>query len=334
MDSNVSKNTISHKFFKLRLNQEKPAIFVKNLLKKRLLMSLNLYQQELNRQIDLGLMAATLERKIVLSIFELRHLSTEIKTEQILSNAKFAPIVYSCPIGLCLASALQMSPSIIVEQLGHLLTVKPDNIAAESELDLLIEIVSSGWINFYLDSEAIAGWLERSQLVITNQTTARSYSATAGILLDAGSRTLDKLFVMQYIHARCCSLLQLGAREKAIAIQDNFDYIGWQIVEPQLISWADEEHNLWFSKLSEHNLLCRLLSVTDSFASNSNDWLKLSWNLSCDTAIFLADCRFLGEVKQRCPQKAIARLGLIALVQYWLQKILVEKLKVAAPKTL
>ena len=249
MDSNVSKNTISHKFFKLRLNQEKSAISVKNLLKQQLLMSLNLYQQELNRQIDLGLMAATLERKIVLSIFELKHLSTEIKTEQILNDAKFASIVYSCPIGLCLASTMQMSPSIIVEQLGHLLTFKPDNIAVESELDLLIEIVSSGWINFYLDSKAIAGWLERSQSVITNQTTARSYSATAGILLDFGNRTLDKLFAVQYIHARCCSLLQLGAREKAIAIHDNLDYIGWQIVEPQLISWADGD-NLWLTKLS------------------------------------------------------------------------------------
>ncbi len=334
MDSNVSKNTISHKFFKLRLNQEKAAISVKNLLKQQLLLKLNWYQQQLNRQTDLEFMAATLERKIVLSSGEPRYLSDQIKATGILSQPQFSPIVYSCPIGLCLASALQMSPAIIIEQLGSLLTLKPDNLAAESELKLLVETVSSGWINFYLDSEAIAGWLKRSQLVIANQTIiTRSYSSTSAVLPDYGNQTLDNLLAIQYIHARCCSLLYLGAKEKVIAIHD-FDCLGWQIVEPQSISWVNEEHNLWLSELSEYNLIYRLLSVADYFASNKYDWLKLAWNLSLDTAIFLADCRFLGEVKQQCPQKAIARLGLIAFVQYWLQKILVEKLQVAAPKTL
>ncbi|MGF1587708.1 MAG: hypothetical protein ACFCU7_00420 [Pleurocapsa sp.] len=334
MDSNVSKNTISHKFFKLRLEREKAAISVKNLLKQQLLLSLNLYQQQLNKQIDLEFMAAVLERKIVLSIREPGQLSDQSKAEVILSPPKFTPIMYSCPIGLDLASAVQMPPPIIIEQIGNLLTSKQANLAAGSELKLLVETVSSGWINFYLDSEAIAGWLKRSQLVIAHQTNPRSYSATAGVLLDCGgNQTSDNLFAVQYIHARCCSLLQLAAREKAIAIQD-FDCSGWQIIEPQLISWADEEHNLWLTELSAQNLIYRLLSIVDSFGSNSPDWVKLAGNLSLDTAIFLADCRFLGQIKQQCPQKAIARLGLIAFVQYWLQKILVEKLKVAAPKTL
>ena len=68
--------------------------------------------------------------------------------------------------------------------------------------------------------------------------------------------------------------------------------------------------------------------------SKSNDWVKLAFNLAKTVEVFLAECRFLGLVKRETPQKAIARLGLIAMAQYWLQKILLEKLKVAAPNSL
>ncbi|MEL6929298.1 MAG: hypothetical protein AAFO95_11765 [Cyanobacteria bacterium J06600_6] len=68
--------------------------------------------------------------------------------------------------------------------------------------------------------------------------------------------------------------------------------------------------------------------------ASSLSWSQLALNLSEATAIFLADCRFLGGVKVQYPDLALARLGLIALVQLWLQKILVEKLNIAAPKSL
>ena len=82
-------------------------------------------------------------------------------------------------------------------------------------------------------------------------------------------------------------------------------------------------------------MLRQLLIVTDSQTVNDRDrWSKLALDLSQVTAIFLADCRFLGEIKEQYPKRAIARLGLIALAQCWLQKILVEKLNSSAPTTL
>ena len=140
---------------------------------------------------------------------------------------------------------------------------------------------------------------------------------------------------MQYIHARYCSLLRLGEREKLITLKDDdFLKVVWHLEQPKPISWLDEEQNLWLTQIAEYNLLRQLLLVTDSFAGESANWIKLAFSLSKMMTIFEAECRFLGEVKRKTPQKAIARLGLIALAQYWLQKILVEKLNIAAPTEL
>jgi DALR anticodon binding domain len=153
---------------------------------------------------------------------------------------------------------------------------------------------------------------------------------------DALEQTPGKLFPAQYIHARCCSLLGLGARENLITLSNDTQ----QIEQLESISWLDPEHQLWLTEMAEHDLLQQLLITSDSWLENTEvrnhlqHWSKLAFSLSQKTAIFLADCRFLGEVKQQYPQKAIARLGLIALVQFWLEKILVEKLRVEALREL
>ena len=100
------------------------------------------------------------------------------------------------------------------------------------------------------------------------------------------------------------------------------------------ISWLDENCNLWIDGESELILLRQLFFITDSFIDEHKKWHKLALDFSQAIAIFLAECRFLGEIRQQTPQKAIARLGLIALSQYWLQRILVEKLHVTAPTSL
>jgi arginyl-tRNA synthetase len=255
-----------------------------------------------------------------------------------LSPAQFPLITYACPFGLSLATNLRHSPPTIMEQLGYLLGLISDTKETEPERDLLIEIVSRGWINFYLNSKFIADWLGRSLLWSqTNNINGRQLTKSAVYSLE---RTPDKLFLIQYIHARCCSLLSLGAREKIISWSNNLK----QIQQPRSICWLDREDNLWFTEVTEYNLLQQLLIVSDFWQDNTQDrsndvvllekWSKLALNLSHNTANFFADCRFLGEVRQQYPQKAIARLGLIALVQFWLEKILVEKLQVAAPREL
>ena len=337
MDSNVSKNTNSYNFSKIPLNQEQPTVSVKYLLKQQLLSICDLYQQKFNVQIEYKFMVSLLEQKIALANSKIRQLSPRNNTSEMLSKLQSIPIVYSCPLGFSLASYLQISRSIVTDNLKELLILKQNHVTTDSKLRLQIEILSSGWLNCYLDSQTIAIWLERSFSLLTiKSNTIDDQGLSTAAQVYPLSKTPNNLFPTLYIHARCCSLLRLAARENLIILQVDFEQVGWQLKHPQLISWSDREHNLWLTKPSAYDLLCQLLIVTDAFVSNSDhdNWVKIALSLSRATAIFLVDCRFLGEVQKQYPQKAIARLGLIALVQYWLQRILREKLQVIAPTEL
>ena len=318
MDSNVSKNTFSHKFFKLRFVKDKSTISIKNWLKQELLQRFNLSQQ-LDVRANIQSIATILEQKIVLLSLD--------QTELLLKPGTKS-IVYSCPI-VPLAKCLRQPPQLFTKNLEDLLSLERNN-SSEPRLNLQVEI-TSGWLNFYLDYKAVAHWLERSLMFIETTDPIDLLNPAAAYCL---KKTSENIFPAQYIHARCCSLLRLGAREQLIGLKDTeFGSANWQIEQPRSIPWLDEEQ-LWLTELTEYNLLRQLFAVADFFASDFDNWLRLALNLSSTTAIFLADCRFLGEVKQTCLPKAIARLGLIALTQYWLQRILKEKLEVAAPKEL
>ena len=326
MDSNVSKNTNSHKFFKVSLAIESPHISVKNALKKLLLSTLNLERQKFNVTLDPEFVAKSLDRKIKLSTCNDWQFSSAKKLEKTLFTSKLISLGYDCPLGLFLAASCQLSLPEIIDRLCLLFQL--NNLSDRSSLELYLEIAATGWLNFYLDSQSLATWLEQSLLSI--QTDAISTST-----IKLGS-TPSNLFQVQYIHARCYSLLSLGERENLILLKGDRQSTGWQIEQPSSISWLDAEDNLWLSEPAEYDLLRQLLTVTDaqSECSDRPSWSKIALDLSRATAIFQTECRFLGEVKVRSPSKAIARLGLIALAQYWLEKILLEKLNLAAPKTL
>ena len=337
MDSNVSKNTNSHNFSKIPLNQEKLTISVKYLLKQQLLSICDLYQQKFNVQIEYQFLVSLLEQKIALANSKIRQFSPGSNTSKISSKLQSIPVVYSCPLGLSLASHLQISLSIVTDNLKQLLISKQNHPATESNLRLHIEILSSGWLNCYLDSQTITTWLEGSlSLLAIKNNNIDNQGLSTNVRVHSLSQIPDDLFPVLYIYARCCSLLRLAARENLIILQGDFEQLGWQLKQPQLISWSDREHNLWLTEPSAYDLLRQLLMVTDTFANNSDpdDWVKIALSLSRTTAVFLVDCRFLGEVQQQYPQKAIARLGLIAFVQYWLQRILREKFQVIAPTEL
>ena len=324
MDSNVSKNTNSHKFFKLLLDPDKVTFSVGNLLTQLLLSILDLYEQKF---------VTTLVKSKVVDRLNNRSLSFPDDARGILSDTQLVPIKYACPIALLLASLEQTSSQVISDRLRQLLIEGQDKLRDKTKLRVYIEVVSSGWLNFYLDSEFIAYWLERSRLGIDRN--VRESNKSIYNELKPLNQTPVNLFQVQYIHARCCSLLRLGAREKLITLSNNQQDLGWQIEQPRSIPWLDRDNRLWLQGFAEHNLLHQLLTVTDCWDNREDtNWTKIALSLSQATAIFQAECRFLGEIKVETPQLAIARLGLIALARYWLHQILREKLQVAAPTTL
>ena len=334
MDSNVSKNTNSHNFFKIGLNQQKLGISIKNLLKQELLSIVDLYQQKFNVQTEQNAVAGILADKIAISSYQ--QISVRPQNNRVnFLPAKFSPIIYSCPLGLSLAASWQQTPQSIMQELIHLMTSTADDSNQNLSDELLVEAASTGWLNFHLDAKFIAQWLERMLLNRQVQIGTEQQERRVGIL--SGDLAIAELFFAQYIHARCCSLLRLGTREKLISFSGlaaDLEKASWQAEQPSSISWLDEQGDLWLGSSSEVNLIKQLLIVTDAWQENHLEayWSKLALSLSQSAAIFLAECRFLGQVKQKYPQKAIARLGLIALIQFWLEKMLREKLEIAAPQ--
>ncbi|MEM8675895.1 MAG: hypothetical protein AAGF83_18780 [Cyanobacteria bacterium P01_G01_bin.67] len=330
MDSNVSKNTNSHKFFKIPLNREKLTISLRNLVQQWLLTTWDLYHQNFKIEVDVAAIKKIISSKIAVANHQLPSLHSINNTNLLYAQSEMIPTVYCCPIGLLLAAHGQLSLKIVMRNLERLLMQSQNEFATEPQLKLSVNMVDSGWLNIFLDSSILTAWLGE----LINQAKSQQRSLV-DVSLDSCCQTPVKLFPVQYLHARCCSLLRLGAREKLVTLLGNFQQSGWQLRQPESISWLDDQQNLWLTELSEHNLLRQLLMVTDTFALQpDHNWETIAVNLSQTTAIFLADCRFLGEVKLQYPLKAIARLGLIALVQYWLQRILIEKLNLSAPTEL
>ena len=164
MDSNVSKNTNSHKFFKVLLDRDKVTWSVGSLLTRLLLSILDLYEQKFD--VSLEQFVTTVVKNKVVARLNNRPLSLPGDARAILSDTKLVPIKYGCPIGLLLASDWQTSPQVISDRLRQLLIERQNELRDRGKLRVYLEVVSSGWLNFYLDSEFIAYWLERSQLGI------------------------------------------------------------------------------------------------------------------------------------------------------------------------
>lgn len=323
MDNNVSKNTFSDKFFKLGFTDDEPTISVKALLKFNLLKTINLYCQESNISLNPECISLALERKIILLQSSYRALSSTTKPNSILLEPQSALVVYRCAIAFFLTQHCQLPPQIIAESLVNFLSKIAANSAPKSYLKLVTQSVYPGWIDFHLSDRSLARWLEQSLIFLKTKP------------ISTGDRILTKndqdLFPLQYAHARCCSILRLGAREKLITIKDRdfLDAVGYSVKYKQ-ISWLDQLGNFCLTHEAEYCLLRQLLTIVDSFASGSSNWVKLAVNLSEAILNFDAHCPIVGFVKQKTPNLAIARLKLITLVQYWLQKLLSEKIGVEA----
>ncbi len=295
MDSNVSKKTFLHKFFKLGFNNQKTSLSVKELLKQTLLSTLDLSQQNSNISFNPLFVSHAIGSKIVLLHSSIESISSSRQSNRVLFTSKYTSIVYSSSIALLLASLNKKTSQAIAQELIGLLVLTQNYTGSQAGLNLTIKIMESGLINFHLDDEFIAMWLNKSLVLLNNRTTISSPNLFPIQPLDS---VLVNLFPAQYVHARCCTLLNLAAREKLfISNKDS-----------QNINWLDEEGNLWLTTETEFLLLRHLFLVADSFASESANWYKLAINLSEITVIFLAECRFLGELQQDTPQKAIARL--------------------------
>ncbi len=329
MHNKVSKNTFLHKFVKLHLDQNHLAIV--KLLQQQLVKIIDLYQQSKN----LSLKKEKLTKLIA---------STTILCDS--AKQKPTEIVYRCVVALPLAHEFKLPPLEIAEELAQLLALPQCLASGETAsyesstvpcLEFTVRVLPPGWLDWELSDRSLAIWLQVLVEKIQGEgEMGRERSLARGGDAGTGRKGKDEqnLFPLQYVHARCCSLLRLGHQEGLIKLREEpFSEPSWQIIEPNPIPWLDSGSggNFQLTHPSERRLLVQLLIVIEEFArSRQENWRQLAYNLSEAMLAFTAECRIWGEVKQQQPQLAQARLGAIALIQWWLQKLLREKLSILA----
>ncbi len=157
---------------------------------------------------------------------------------------------------------------------------------------------------------------------------------------------------LQYAHARCCALLQLGHTAGLISSPLHPEALDPALTWPQ-IPWLDTNQQLQFTHPAELELLRSLLQFPARLQRQHRYWpplcpqhMRLPWppptaylvkylntfahQLDC----FERTCTIFGVVQQAQPDLAIARLGLLLILQGVLAFVLQTLLGSEAPTDL
>ncbi|MCC3409430.1 MAG: hypothetical protein JGK17_28530 [Microcoleus sp. PH2017_10_PVI_O_A] len=235
-------------------------------------------------------------------------------------------VVYVSAIALKLAKTWQQTPQDLAAQLAE--TLQPlcwPNFA--------VKVAPAGIIELELTDAGLAFWLQRlAQISLP----VPEYPILSPVVC------ADRLFPIQYSHARCCSLLRMADRDRLIAIAQPDVTTApqiWSLAAPNPIPWIDEGDRLLLVHPAERSLISELLTVLDNLypifevenREKPVNYFKLANNLSQAFQTFYSQCRIWGEVRIEQPKLAQARLGLVLATQSLLRFILAELLNAVAP---
>ncbi|MEG4280002.1 DALR anticodon-binding domain-containing protein [Microcoleus sp. MON1_C1] len=237
-----------------------------------------------------------------------------------------ARVLYVSAIALKLAKTWQQTPQTIAAELAE--TLEPLCYP-----DFAVKVAPAGIIEMELTDAGLAVWLQR--LAQTNLPLRESRILSPVVCA-------DRLFPIQYSHARCCSLLRMAHRDRIISIAQPDVATApqiWSLASPNPIPWIDEGDRLRLVHPAERSLISQLLTVLDNLYPTFDvknrekpvNYFKLANSLSEAFQIFYSQCRIWGKVKIEQPQLAQSRLGLILATQSLLRFILEELLNALAP---
>ncbi|MFP4102629.1 DALR anticodon-binding domain-containing protein [Coleofasciculus sp.] len=284
-------------------------------------------------------------------------------------------VCYRSAIALKLSSAWQQTPLDITDQLTAALLTLSQESADAIGINFTVEVSPPGWIIFRLSDRALATYLQ-------GWFTIPPFPSVPGNYLNeklqekggAGDRekrqqnqlNSDQIFPVQYVHARCCSLLRLADEQGLIQVTDAggrgcggageageaggdkeelFSVTTHQspstIIYPNPIPWLQdagdsdrESVRLRLTHPAEWELIVQLFDLLDVIsASDCQRWVKQGLAVSEAYEQFYKSCRIWGDVKIHDLPLAQARLGLIGVTQVVLRSLL-EKLGVSAPRAL
>lgn len=200
-----------------------------------------------------------------------------------------------------------------------------------------LQIVPPGWIYLELAHPFLATWLQ--SFAVGRLDGAGKPGGKEKFIQNSKCQISNpaRLFAMQYVHARCCSLVLLAHRDGLIRLReplpDTSSTFGSLIFTEQ-IPWLDCDEKLCLNHPDETRLITKLVQVVDDLICSDDgsvNWEKVGFNLTQAFENFWSNCRIWGEVKISSPELAQARLGLVLVTQSVLRFLLIEKLGVFAP---
>jgi hypothetical protein len=193
-------------------------------------------------------------------------------------------------------------------------------------------LTAPGWIDFHLSDAALRLWLDH----IPRLHSSIAFLGNREGEIDNRQNKIVKsedLTPLQYVHARCCSLLRLGHQEGLIELwEPNLQAFRWQWKQPDPIPWLTqtEPERLILTQTPEKQLIHEFLSVLEALESPAAiSWSKLAINLGYAVLDFERHCRIWGEVQQNNLSLVQARLGLMAIAQYLLRELLENRLNLS-----
>ena len=164
-----------------------------------------------------------------------------------------ARVLYVSAIALKWAKTWQQTPQAIAAQLVE--TLEPLCCP-----NFTVKVTTAGIIEFELTDTGLAIWLQR--LAQTKLPVPESRISSP--VVDA-----DRLFPIQYSHARCCSLLRMAHRDRLISIAQPDVATApqiWSLTAPNPIPWLDKGDRLRLIHPAECNLISQLIAVLDNLA--------------------------------------------------------------------
>lgn len=253
-----------------------------------------------------------------------------------LRNDTFA-IVYQSAIALKLSSALRRNAEELSYQILDQFQQKDVNFCQESSAiaqyilsDLTIRVVPPGLLQFELGDRGLSAWL---QCLVDS---LHSNSSESIPLKKPFTQTenSDQLFICQYSHARCCSLLRL-AHESVITFSRRGNALDdrWIILTPAPIPWLTEGR-LCLTHPAERALIFQLVTIVDDFSNLVTIpqlCLSAALALSRSFQSFHRACQIFELGSPSALQHSQTRLGLVVATQRLLRPLLEAGLGTKAP---
>jgi arginyl-tRNA synthetase len=292
------------------------------------------------------------------SVIPVSEQSIQVKNVPLKRVEDTTQIAYVSAIALQQAVYEKITPMQLATQLvGNLRQAKSKTQAISSFADISLEsfsirVIPPGFIWFELSDRGIAAVFQQvlhqpeqsCQLIHPPPLRNQATTTLATSLPDPAGKVV---FLMQYAHARCCSLLRLAQEQEIIELALESIASGKRrFLQPDPVPWLDRRDDRLLALRLQHpteRLLIRQvfwildelsLPIAGNLSDSSNQFspkqLRHFDRLIQAFQAFYQECRIFSLDKENIPL-AQARLGLLQVVQWLLQFTLEERLGTVAP---